>query len=85
VVCDGWSGGGGREGKICTSPLRRMVYLSRYAVGGWRHTRERRQGSVGFGLEALKDLRVKGLRTSPQLNSVCPHGLEDTFVAKGIV
>ena len=30
------------------SALRRMVYLSQYAFGGWRHTRERRQGSVGF-------------------------------------
>ena len=28
--------------------MRRMVHLSRYAAGGWRHTRERRQGSVGF-------------------------------------
>jgi len=28
---------------------------------------------------------VRGLRTSPQLNSVCPHGLEDTFVEEEFV
>jgi hypothetical protein len=28
----------------------------------------------------LEDLLVRGLRTAPQLNSVCPHGLDDTFV-----
>ena len=36
------------KGRYADLRLRRMVYLSRYAVGGWRHTRERRQGSVGF-------------------------------------
>ena len=23
---------------------------------------------------------MRGLRKAPQLNSICPHGLEDTFV-----
>jgi len=43
------------------------------------------KGAYDFVLEALKDLRVRGLRTSPQLNSVCPHGLEDTFVEEEFV
>jgi len=28
---------------------------------------------------------VRGLRTAPQLDSVCPHGLEDTFVKEKLV
>ena len=30
-------------------------------------------------------MRVRGLRTALQLNSVCPHGLEDTFVEEKFV
>ena len=33
----------------------------------------------------LEDFRVRGLSTAPQLNSVCPHGLEDTFVEEKFV
>jgi len=43
------------------------------------------RGVLDFGLETLKDLRVRGLRTAPQLDSVCPHGLEDTFVKEKLV
>jgi len=37
------------------------------------------------GLNALEDLRVRGLRTAPLLKSVCPHRLEDTFVEENFV
>ena len=47
-------------------------------------------GSVGksafeFGLKALEDLRVRGLRTAPQLDCGCPHRLENTFVEENFV
>jgi hypothetical protein len=41
--------------------------------------------SYDFGLKALEDLHVRGLRTAPQPNSVCPHELKDTFVEEKFV
>jgi len=43
------------------------------------------KGAQNFGLETLKDLCVRVLRTAPQLDFVCPHGLEDTFVKEKLV
>ena len=38
------------------------------------------KGAEGFGLEALEDFGVGGLRTAPQQDPVCPHGLKDAFI-----
>jgi hypothetical protein len=40
---------------------------------------------VGVWTETLEDLRMRGLRTVPQLNSICPHRIEDTFVEKNFI
>jgi len=57
-------------------------------VGG--HRQRSNQGIAmssqpAVGLETLMDLHVRGLCTAPQLDSICPHGLEDTFVKEKLV
>jgi hypothetical protein len=39
----------------------------------------------GFGLEALEGFGVGALRTAPQMDPVCPHGLKDAFIEENFV
>ena len=43
------------------------------------------EGAEGFGLEALEDFGVGGLRTAPQLDPACPHGLKNSFIEENVV
>jgi len=43
------------------------------------------KGAWEFELKALEDLRMRGLRTAPQLNSICPHRLENTLVEENFI
>jgi len=33
----------------------------------------------------MEDLRMRGLRTAPQLNSINPHMFKDTFVEENFI
>ena len=36
-------------------------------------------------MKALEDLGMRGPHTAPQMNSICPHRFEDTFVEENFI